>query len=927
MPPPAHSLDPLFRPQSVAVVGASATRGSVGHILLRNLLASPFGGPVFPVNPNRRSVQGVYAYPTLRAVPGPVDLAVIATPAATAPEQVQAAVECGAKGAIVISAGFSELGPAGRDLERQVRDVAKGKLRLIGPNCLGVIYPPANLNASFAAGMAWPGTVALLSQSGAICTSILDWSHTAHVGFSAFVSVGAMIDVDFAALIDYFGDDPGTRSIVIYMESIGDVRSFLSAARAVARAKPIIVVKSGRHEAGARAAASHTGALAGSDAVFDAAFRRAGVLRVQTIRDLFNMSEILSMQPQPRGPALGIVTNAGGPGVMAIDALMTNGGALAELSPATREALDRLLPPFWSRANPIDILGDATPERYRQTVELCVKDEHMQGLLILLTPQAMTDPTETARLMAPFARAAGKPVLAAWLGGETVQPGKELLRRAGVPAFDTPESAVRAFLHMVQYRRAQELLYETPEAVPDFQPDAARVRRGIDAARREGRRLLTEFEAKDLLAAYDIPVVPTVTAAGPDEAAVAARELGYPVVLKLLSPTITHKTDAGGVQLNLPDADAVRNAFETIRGNAYRYARERGLSPSPPTPLPRGERGERSTPPSPLVGEGGRGGEGDLIFAGVTVQPMVTLQGQELIIGSSLDAQFGPVILFGAGGVLVEVFQDRALALPPLNRTLARRLMERTKIYDVLKGVRGQRGVDLMKLETLLVRFSQLVAEQADVQEIDINPLLAGPDGIIALDARVLLSDPKPTDGGRWGLAILPYPNQYTAPFRLADGSEVTVRVIRPEDEPLIVEHHALLSEQSIRLRYFGLVKHLTRDRLIRLCHLDYNREMALVAVHTDENGPHIWGVSRYYFDPETGSAEFALLVADPYQGRGLGHHLMQRLIEVAKDRGVKRLTGLVLRENRPMLDLLRPLGFTATPSDDPTTVEAVLEL
>jgi acetyltransferase len=896
MPPPAHSLDPLFRPHSVAVVGASATPGSVGGILMRNLLEHPFGGAVYPVNPKRRSVQGVFAYPSLHDLPEPVDLAVIATPAATVPDQLRACVESGARSAIVISAGFSELGAEGRALERQVRDIAKGKLRLIGPNCLGVIYPPANLNASFAASMALPGHVALLSQSGAICTSILDWSHTAHVGFSAFVSVGAMIDVDFAALIDYFGDDPGTRSIVIYMESIGDVRSFLSAARAVARTKPIIVVKSGRHEAGARAAASHTGALAGSDAVFDAAFRRAGVLRVQTIRDLFNMSEILAMQPQPRGPALGIVTNAGGPGVMAIDALMTGGGQLAELSPATREALDRLLPPFWSHANPIDILGDATPERYRQVVEVCVKDENLHGLLILLTPQAMTDPTETARLLFSFAKVKGKPVLASWMGGESVRPGKELLQRAGIATFDTPEAAIRTFLHMVQYRRAQELLYETPTAVPDFQPDVERVRRVFAAARTAGRRLLTEFEAKDLLAAYGIPVVPTVTATGIDEAIAAARELGFPVVLKLLSPTITHKTDASGVQLNLRDEDSVRQAFLTIWENALAYAKAHGLQP---------------------VG----------VFSGVTVQPMVRAKGLELIVGSSIDAQFGPVILFGAGGILVEVFQDRALALPPLNRTLARRLMERTRVYEALKGVRGQRGVDLAKLETLLVRFSQLVADQPDVQEIDINPLLAGPEQIIALDARVLLTEEKPTDGTPWALAILPYPNQYTAPFRLSDGTEVTVRVIRPEDEPLIVEHHALLSAQSIRLRYFSMVKQLTHDRLIRLCHLDYNREMALVAVHTDDHGPHIWGVSRYYYDPETGAAEFAVTVADPYQGRGLGDHLLRRLIEVARDRGVKRLTGLVLRENRPMLELLRHLGFTVAPADDANAVEVVLEL
>jgi acetyltransferase len=891
--PPGRSLDPLFRPRSVAVIGASATPGRIGNTLMRNLLGNPFGGTVYPVNPKQHSVQGVLAYPNMQAVPEAVDLAVIATPAATVPEQVRACVEAGAKSAIVISAGFSELGAEGRALERQVRDITRGKLRLVGPNCLGVIYPPGNLNASFAADMALPGSVALLSQSGAVCTSILDWSRSVNVGFSAFVSVGAMVDVDFAALIDYFGDDPGTRSIVLYMESVGDVRSFLSAARAVARTKPIIVVKAGRHEAAAKAAASHTGALAGSDAVFDAALRRAGVLRVDSIRDLFNMAAILAMQPQPKGPALGIITNAGGPGVMATDALMAEGGTLAELGPETRTALDKILPAFWSHANPIDILGDATPERYRQAVEICAKDPNIQGLLILLAPQAMTDPAETAKLLTPFAHIEGKPVLASWMGGDAVRPGRVVLQQAGLPTFDTPEAVIRAFLHMVRYRHAQEWLYETPAAVPDVKPDADVVRRIIATARGEGRRLLTEAEAKSLLAAYGVPVVQTVPATTAEAAVSAAERIDYPVVLKLLSTTITHKTDAGGVRLNLADAAAVREAFAAIKQSATRYASGHNLT-------------------------------ADTAFAGVTVQPMVRADGYELILGSSVDPQFGPVILFGAGGVLVEVFKDSALALPPLTRTLARRLMERTTIYTALCGVRGRRGADLAALETLLVRFSQLVADLPEVAEIDINPLLAGPEQVIALDARVLLTAEV---GVNPTLAILPYPNQYTAPFRLADGSEVMVRVIRPEDEPLIIEHHALLSEQSIRRRFFGMVKELSRDRLIRLCHLDYNREMALVAVREDARGPHILGVSRYYLDPETGSAEFAVVVSDPNQGRGLGYHLMERLITVARDRGVKRLTGLVLSENSPMLDLLRHLGFRPEPTNDPTAVEAALDL
>jgi acetyltransferase len=896
---PRRSLDPLFRPRSVAVIGASAAAGRIGNTLMRNLLRNPFGGTVYPVNPKRRSIQGVFAYPTLQAVPEAVDLAVIATPAATVPDQVRACVDYGAKTAIVISAGFSELGAEGRALERQVREIARGKLRLIGPNCLGVIVPPANLNASFAADMALAGNVALLSQSGAVCTSILDWSRSVNVGFSAFVSVGAMMDVDFAALIDYFGDDPGTRSIVLYMESIGGaaesgaVRSFLSAARAVARTKPIIVVKAGRHEAAAKAAASHTGALAGSDAVFDAALRRVGVLRVQSIRDLFNMAEILAMQPEPKGPALAIVTNAGGPGVMATDALMSEDGALAELDPATKSALDEFLPPYWSHANPIDILGDATPERYRRAVEICARDPNVQGLLILLAPQAMTDPTDTARQLAGFARVEGKPVLASWMGGAGVRGGREVLQAAGLPTFDTPEAAVRAFLHLVRYRRAQQLLYEAPTAVPDFRPDADTVREIIKRARGEGRRLLTEAEAKGLLTAYGVPVVLTVPASTAEEAVAAAERIDFPVVLKLLSTTITHKTDAGGVQLNLCDAAAVRRAFDAIEQAATQYAATHAL-------------------PS------------ETAFAGVTVQPMIRGEGFELILGSSVDPQFGPVILFGAGGVLVEVVKDSSLGLPPLSRTLARRLIERTTIFKALQGVRGRRAADLESLETLLVRFSQAVADLPEVQEIDINPLLTGPEQVIALDARVLLT----AEGSHSpGLAILPYPNQYSVPFRLSDGAEVTIRVIRPEDEPLIIEHHALLSEQSIRRRFFGMVKYLSRDRLIRLCHLDYNREMALVAVQESAIGPHILGVSRYSCEPETGAAEFAVVVSDPNQGRGLGHQLMERLIAVARDRGVKRLTGLVLGENTPMLDLLGHLGFKTASAEDPTMVEAVLDL
>jgi acetyltransferase len=885
------SLDPIFHPRSVAVLGASSTPGSVGSILMRNLLANPFGGVVYPINPRHKAIHGVHCYPNVAALPEVVDLAVIATPAATVPALVQECVARGIPAAIIISAGFSELGAQGRKLEGQIREIAQEKMRIIGPNCLGVIHPPSNLNASFAADMAQPGQVALLSQSGAICTSILDWARGAHVGFSTFVSVGAMVDVDFADLIDYFADDPGTRSIILYMESIGDVRGFLSAARSASRTKQVIVVKSGRHEAGARAAASHTGALAGADAVFDTAFRRAGALRVMTIPDLFNMSEILAMQPQPKGPALVLITNAGGPGVMATDELMTSGGELAALSTETLAALNAALPPFWSHSNPIDILGDAGPDRYRIAVEVCAKDRNVDGLLVLLTPQAMTDPTETARQLVPFARSTGKPVLGCWLGGELVRPGRDILGRAGIPTFDSPEAAIRAFLHMVQYKRNQELLYERPMALPqDWQPNSVRVRQVIEAARAEKRTLLNEAEAKEILAAYGLPVVPAVPCRTMSEAVAAARKTGYPVVVKLLSSVVTHKSDVGGVRLNLADEADVCAAFEAIRNGLYR----------------------RNMPEA---------------FDGVTVQAMIRDRGYELIIGSTVDRQFGPVILFGAGGVLVEVFHDRALGLPPLNRNLARRLMQQTKIYQALGGVRGEKPVNLETLETLLVRFSQLLVDFPELKEVDLNPVLATSERVLALDARVVLmpADTPPEQLPK--LAIPPYPNQYTAPFTLRDGTTVTIRAIQVEDESLIIDMHGRHSENTIRMRFFSLVKTLSRDSLSRLCHLDYDREMALVAVLGKGEAAQILGVSRYYLHPATGTAEFALVVEDAHQRKGLGRHLMARLIAIARERGVKKLMGQILRENGPMLALMAALGFSPPRTVDDGVVKVEMEL
>jgi acetyltransferase len=674
-----QSLDAIFAPSSVALIGATEKEGSVGRTILRNLISSPFGGTVYPVNPKRPNVLGIRSYPSIAAVPEQVDLAIIVTPAPTVPGIINECVEAGVRGAIVISAGFKEQGPEGAELERQILEHARrGRMRIIGPNCLGVMSPMTGLNATFASTIARPGNVAFISQSGALLTAILDWSFQELVGFSAFISVGSMLDVGWGDLIYYLGEDPQTHSIVIYMESIGDARAFLSAAREVALTKPIIVIKAGRTEAAAKAAASHTGALTGSDEVLDAAFRRSGVLRVDRIADLFYMAEVLAKQPRPKGRRLTILTNAGGPGVLATDALISEGGELTQLSDKTEQALDALLPPHWSHNNPIDILGDAAPERYAQTLEIAGNDANSDGLLVILTPQAMTDPTQTAEQLKPYANIQGKPLLASWMGGGEVATGVTILNRANIPTFSFPDTAARVFNYMWRYSYNLRGIYETPTFPADSDndaPDRALAGSIIQNARKSGREILTEFESKQLLAAYRIPTVETQIASSEDQAVEFAAKMGYPIVLKLHSETITHKTDVGGVQLNLSDADAVRRAYRTIESSV----RER---------------------------------VGAEHFLGVTVQPMAKLDGYELIVGSSLDPQFGPVLLFGTGGTLVEVFKDRALALPPLTTTLARRMMEQTLIYKALQGVRGRAAVNLAELELLLVRFSQLVVEQ-----------------------------------------------------------------------------------------------------------------------------------------------------------------------------------------------------------------------
>ena len=875
-----RALDAIFKPKKVAVIGATETPGSVGRTLLWNLISNPFGGTVFPVNPKRPGVLGIKAYPTIKEVPERVDLAVIITPPPTVPGIVKDCVELGILGAIIISAGFKEIGAVGAALEQKILDVARsGNMRIVGPNCLGVMSSISGLNATFAAGMARPGAVGFISQSGALCTAVLDWSFQENVGFSHFVSVGSMLDVDWGDLIYYLGDDPHTTSIVMYMESIGNARSFLSAAREVALVKPIIIIKPGRTEGAAKAAASHTGSLTGSDDVLDAAFKRSGVLRVDSIGDLFAMAEVLAKQPHPRGPRLTIVTNAGGPGVLATDALITSGGELTPISEQALQAFNEILPSVWSHNNPVDIIGDATPERYAKALETAANDSNSDGMLVILTPQAMTDPTQIAEKLKPYATSTGKPVLASWMGGKEVAAGISILNHASIPSFEYPDDAVRMFSYMWQYSQNVKSLYETP-TLPTrrdgAEPSAELAETLISRVRASGRTILTEYESKQLLAAYHIPIVETRIAANEVDAVKDAGEFGYPVVLKLYSETITHKTDVGGVVLNLKDADAVKTAFGAIKKAVTDKV-------------------------------------GAKHFQGVTVQPMVKLDGYELILGSSADPQFGPVLLFGLGGQLVEVFKDSALGLPPLNTTLAQRMIEQTKIFKALQGVRGRKPVNLAALATIMVQFSQLVAEQKWIKEIDINPLLASPEHLIALDARVVVYEQGVAEENLPQLSIRPYPTQYIKTVQGKDGAPITLRPIRPEDEPLVGKFHETLSDRSVYLRYFSplvLSDRVTHERLARVCFADYNREIPIVA----ECAGQIIAVGRLSRLHEPSTARLTMLVSDRFQGQGIGHLLLQHLLDIGRSEKLARIIAHILADNVMMQRLCQRHGFSINP-------------
>ena len=875
-----HPLDCIFAAKSIAVVGATEKAGSVGRTVLWNLMSTPFGGAVYPVNPTRSSVLGIKAYPSLKALPEKPDMFVVTTPAASVPNIIAEAADLGIPGGTIISAGFKETGAAGVELERQVLAHARrGNMRIIGPNCLGVMNPITGINATFAAGIARRGNVAFISQSGALCTAVLDWSIKEMVGFSAFVSIGSMLDIGWGDLISYFGNDANTKSIVMYMETIGDARAFLSAAREVALTKPIIVIKPGRTAGAAKAAASHTGSLTGSDDVLEAAFKRCGVLRVNNISDLFYMSEVLGSQPRPKGNRMTLITNAGGPGVLATDALLMSGGELSEITQETVDSLNKILPAAWSHNNPIDVLGDASADLYSKTLEISGRDKNSDGLLVILTPQAMTEATATAEKLKAFGHIEGKPVLASWMGGNEVTAGEAILNRAGIPTFPYPDTAARIFTQMYKHADMLRAIYETPNDTGDEDLTEGRTKANAIVAqvRKEKRAILTEYESKELLAAYGIPTVITKVAATEEESVKLANEIGYPIVLKLFSETITHKTDVGGVQLNLKDTAAVQKAFNDIKTSVTQKV-------------------------------------GAQHFQGVTVQKMIKLgDGYELILGSSIDPQFGPVLLFGLGGQLVEIFKDRALGLPPLNTTLARRMMEQTRIHHALKGVRGRQPVDLAKLERIMVRFSQLVAEQKWIKEIDINPMFASAEDLVALDARVILHEPDVTEEQLPKLAIRPYPTAYMASVKLVDGTAVTVRPIRPEDEPLMVKFHEGLSENSVYARYFHkltLSQRVSHDRLVRICFNDYDREIALVAEVKKGKQKQIVGVGRMSKIHGLNEAEFAMLVSDEWQNKGIGSELLKLIIQAGKREKLNKLVTSILAENRRMQHLCKTHGF-----------------
>ena len=871
----------FFEPSSVALVGATEREDAVGRIVLDNLLLAKDKRKIYPVNPNREKILDAKCYPNISSLPEMPDLAVVVTNAKLVPDIVEESGKAGIKNIIIISSGFKEAGDEGKTRESKIFDTAKKyNIRIIGPNCLGVIRPSTNLNATFATKMTKPGRIAFLSQSGALGSAILDWAVSRDIGFSAFVSVGSMLDVDFGDLIDYLGEDPETKSIIIYLEFLGNslsnARKFMSAARGFARNKPIIVIKPGKFQESVKAARSHTGAMVGEDLYYDAAFDRAGTVRVEEIEDLFNCASILNTAKLPKEPNLAIITNAGGPAVLATDSLMSRGGKLAELSPETLSSLNEFLPAFWSGSNPIDILGDADEQRYVKTIEVALKDGGVNGGVIIYTPQGRANPVELAKAIIKYAKKSSKPILTCLMGSEEVAEARQLFYDGKIPTYEFPEEAIKTYLYMYQYARHLEELYETPEDLPLSMGVPRNYLKMLTRnAIREGRTLLNEEDSKKLLTTYGIATTTSHLARSPEEAARLASSVGFPVVMKISSPDISHKSDVGGVALNLGSDDEVKRAFSEM------MAKVKQKQP-------------------------------DAKVEGVSLQKMVTNYDYELIVGSKKDPILGPVILFGLGGTEAEFFRDIAVGLPPLNQKLARIVIERTKTYTLLfQGFRTKPPANLRLLDETLVKVSNLIVDFPEIKELDINPLVISDNSAIALDARIILDAET-----LWGiepyshLIISPYPTKYIQPWRCYDGRNVVLRPIRPEDEPLERELIAGLSPESSRFRFFYIIKEITHEMLSRFCNIDYDREMAIIAEYTANGRRRNVGVSRLIVAPgQTG--EFAVVVADDFQNNGLGLKLCDMLIGIGQEKGLKNIYGIVSNDNRKMISLARKLGFT----------------
>lgn len=887
-----HYLHAMFHPQSVAVIGASNRENSVGGVVFRNMLDNGFQGKLYAVNPNHDEIQGQRAYAGIEQIDTPVDLAVIITRAALVPDIVESCGKHGVRFALILSAGFRETGPQGAALERAViQNARRYGMRLIGPNCLGILCPASGLNATFSKGSVQAGNLALISQSGAFCTAIMDWAKPNDVGFSCIISMGAAASLDFGEILDYLATDRHTESILLYIEGIQRARSFMSALRAAARIKPIFIVKAGRHSTGSAAAFSHTGALVGSDDVFDAALQRAGVVRVETIVQLFSAAKTLSTHLHPSGNRLAIVTNGGGPGVMAADRATDLGVTIATLSDVTIKQLNAQLPDTWSHANPLDIIGDATAERYQHAITCCMQDDGVDGVLVILTPQAMTQPLAVAHTVIDVAAKFNKPLIACWMGEAQVAESKQAFDLAKIPNFRTPEPAVEVFSFISAYYQNQQLLLQTPGPLAHHsEPDEEGARLLIESALADHRKILSEVESKAILAAFRIPIAKALIARSPNEALIIAEELGFPVVMKINSPDITHKSDAGGIRLNVGNAQAVRSAYHEIIQSVQRYSPNARID-------------------------------------GIVIEPMVIKpNGRELMVGVTTDAVFGPVITFGAGGVLVEVLGDRAVALPPLNSFLVKDMIQRTRIAKLLGHFRQMPPIEMAALENVLLRVAEMVCELPWIKEMDINPLIVDEHGACAVDARIIV-DYLPPSADRYAhMAIHPYPTHLITHWQLTDGTDLTIRPIRPEDAEMEQDFVRGLSAESKYFRFMDTLQELSQTMLVRFTQIDYDRELALIAVLQQDSREKELGVCRYIASADGQSCEFALVVADEWQNKGIGNKLMNCLFDAARAKGIGVMEGEVLEANHAMLELVRRLGFEITVSAEDVSIMQIVK-